>query len=712
MKQQIIAFLLSLILSDGYHHAFASVTERGEILPLTSSQWGQQAPFFYETPTINGEHCKTGCVATAMSQLIYFHQYPLKGKAGTYSYMTGVHGDLSFDFAENSFDYELMKAVYDKTESPENPYAKEVSKLMLAAGITVNMSYGLSESAGQFSSISNSFREWFLYPEEGIKQVSRDYFTHEEWADLIYDELANRRPVIYMGGNGSSSHVFLCDGYKNGEFHMNWGWYGECNGYFSLIDLLTYVPSQGKVWSLNSTQSIVRGIHAPEAEVPSLLATASSFDYSDNSFVLSSASISAANKSVVLGVKAIDSEGRERLIWATGAAELKRSSSSVTFSLSKPTLPDGFYTFRPVLRLPDDDADTFYNVYCNLNNNRYLTVKIENNEIVSSQGGTDAEVNVSISNFKPNSPLIYGEVLNRSFTVFAENTGNVNITRIKQWFYKPGTVTRVDAYENSYTVSLPSGSAQTITLALPSNLPAGQYEMQLLDPNNHLLGSRIPVTYYNNADAITIEGSPFRFLALEAPMQTFDLTDEEIGEAIMFKPSSSNFTAPSEFTIPEAVDITGKTYNVTEIGPQLAMNHTEITSLTIPSTVKNIASGAFNGCTSINDITINALSPPTTTSSSFASAIKSAALVTVPAGTLAAYKEDEQWSQFCNLVEADSDVNTSVDHFITNNDNISLEFFNLSGVRVASARSLTDIQIAPGIYIVKSANEYSKVIIR
>lgn len=844
--------ILSLMLPAGYQAAAASAVERAEILPLTKSQWGQQAPFFYDTPTIDGEHCKTGCVATAMSQLIYYHKYPQKGKEGTYSYMTGAHGDISFNFADNTFDYELMKAVYDRTESADDASAKEVSKLMFAAGVTVNMTYGLTESAGQFSSVSNSFREWFLYPEDGIKQVSRDYFTHEEWAELIYDELANNRPVVYMGGNGMSSHVFLCDGYKDGEFHMNWGWYGECNGYFSLVDLQTYVPSQGKVWSLNSAQSIVRGIHAPGAALPKPLATAQNFDFTDNAFALTSASISASNKSIVLGVQAIDSEGRATIIWADGQTELKRSASSVAFNISSPTLPDGIYTFRPVFRLPDEDADTYYNVYCNLNNNRYLTVKIEDNAIVSADGGTDAEVNVSISDFKPNSPLIYGEVLNRSFTVFAENTGNVNITRIKQWFYLPGTDTRVDAYENSYPVALSTGSAQTITLALPSNLPAGQYEMQLIDPNNNLLGSRIPITYYNNADAITIGDSPFRFLALDAPAQTLVLAGDEPGEAIMLKPSATSFTAPSAFIIPEVVEINGTTYNVAEIGPQLAMNHTEIASLTIPWTVKNIASGAFNGCNSLNDITVNAAAPPTLASTSFAAAIKSTATVTVPAGTLAAYKADEQWSQFSNIVEAatdsedglsmpafsilkgntkevplsltsstvyygfqfemelpeglsvvetdgvkasaalsgfsvgynsqsndryivvgfdaggktiptgtneileitfkadetfnggylkicnvkfstdgdnenhkdvdftdvevgvttSTDVSSSGDELVANHDNTPVTFFTLSGVKVATAKSPADINIAPGIYIVKKGDEYQKVLIR
>ena len=656
MKQQTSVLVLSLMLTIGYQSSVASVMERVEILPLTESQWGQQAPFYYDTPTIGGEHCKTGCVATAMSQLIYYHQYPSKGKEGTYSYMTGVHGDISFNFADKTFDYELMKPVYDGTETAEDKSAQEVSKLMFAAGVTVNMDYGLSSSAGQFASVSNSFREWFLYPDEGVKQISRDYFTHEEWESIIYDELLNKRPVIYMGGNGSSSHVFLCDGYKDGEFHMNWGWYGECNGYFSLIDLQTYVPSQGKVWSLNSTQSIIRGIHAPGTGDPSPLVIASSFDFYDNSFALTSASISSSNKSVVLGVRAIDSEGYERLIWADEETVMKRSSSAVSFNLGSLNLPDGNYTLRPVFKLPGEGANTFYNVYCNLYNNRYLTVRIEDNCIVSVTGGTDAEVNVSISDFRPNSPLIFGEVLNRSFTVFAENTGNVNITRIKQWFFEPGTDNRIDAYENSYPVALSSGSSQTITLALPSNLPAGKYDMQLIDANNNLLGSRIPITYYNNADAITINDLPFRFLALDTPEPTFAIDNGEKGEAIMFKPSSSGFTVPSDLIIPEVVEINGKTYNVTEIGPQLAMNHNEIISLAIPSTVKNIASGAFNGCSAISDISVKSISPPSLAATSFADAIKSNARVTVPHGCIDAYKSDPFWSQFENLAELETEA--------------------------------------------------------
>ncbi|MCH5221710.1 MAG: leucine-rich repeat protein, partial [Muribaculaceae bacterium] len=356
----------------------------------------------------------------------------------------------------------------------------------------------------------------------------------------------------------------------------------------------------------------------------------------------------------------------------------------------------------------------------------------------------------------------------------------------------------------------------------------------------------------DKADAITIGDSPFRFLALDTPMQALALNSDGNGEAIMFKPSSTNYTAPSEFIIPEVVEIKGKTYNVTEIGPQLTMNHTEITSLTIPSTVKNIASGAFNGCTSLNEITINAVTPPTIASSSFASDIKTTASVTIPTGSLAAYKADEQWSQFSNLIDVETEgedglnmlpfsiirgctkdvslsltssasyygfqfdmelpeglsiiepggvqaslaisgfsvnykeqpdgkymivvfdvggksiptgtndileitflasetfkggkinisnvkfstdgdndnhkdvdfsdlelevtpssgVSTSVEQLFTNNDNISLEFFNLSGVKVATAKSLTEVNVAPGIYIVKRGNEYSKVLIR
>lgn len=691
----------------------ASAENRMEIKPLTVSEWGQQAPFFYDTPTVDGQHCKTGCVATAVSQLVYYHGYPNKGKYDVYSYQSGVHGELSFDFRTNEFDYSLMKPVYDRTEGPDDPSAAEVSKLMKAAGITVNMSYGLTESSGQFGRVSAVFREWLLYPDEGVKQLSRDYFTNDEWESLVYDELAAGRPVIYMGGNGSSSHVFLCDGYKDGKFHMNWGWYGECNGYFSLTNLETYVPSQGKVWSLNSTQNIVRGIHGPDAVTPSPLATASDFSYSNGTFTLSGVTVGSQGLAANIGVKAIDAEGNERLFWAKDEVVLSRTSKAIEFTLPAFNLEDGSYTLRPVFRTVNGD-DNFYCIFCNLFNNRYVTARIVNGAIESAVGGTDAEVNVSITDFRPNSPLIYGDVYNRSFTVLAENTGNVNVTRIKQWFYEPGTETRIQANENNAPVSVTAGSIQRVTLALPSNLLPGTYDMQLADSNNNPLGGRIRIVYYNIADAVTFDGSPFRFLALDGGLtgETYNITDENIGEAVMLRPATTPFTVAPQLVIPSSVEIKGKTWQVTEIGPNLVADHKEIKTLFIPSTVKNIPGGAFNGCTSITEITVEATIPPSIAARTFDEATKAGATVRVPEGTLADYQADEQWSQFANLVESNSGSMSGIENVLSGDSDADLELYSLWGVKVAVAKSLSGVSLAPGVYIAVKGSQRQKIVIR
>ena len=76
------------------------------------------------------------------------------------------------------------------------------------------------------------------------------------------------------------------------------------------------------------------------------------------------------------------------------------------------------------------------------------------------------------------------------------------------------------------------------------------------------------------------------------------------------------------------------------------------------------------------------------------------------------YHKDNNFSDLELEVTPSSDVSSSVDESFRNNDNISIEIFNLSGIKVATANSLLEICIAPGVYIVKRGNEYSKILIR
>lgn len=608
---------------------------------MLKTEWGQQAPFFYKTPVINGEHAKTGCVATAMSQVIYFHKFPTRGKQDVFSF-----DNFSFDFANHTFDYSKMKEKYDKTEDPSDSSVEEVATLMYACGVTANMDYGVESSAGNFSLIPKALNEWFLYPKDGMGMLVKDYFTTAEWEDIIYEELSEGRPVLYMGGNGASSHVFVCDGYRDGKFHMNLGWYGEKNDYLSLSNLQTERVGKEGLWSMNASQKIIRGIHLEKDKEPGPLSTASSFAYDSDTglFSLNGISCFADNTSIIPGIRLVNNAGsNERVLWAASDAVINRSSSSVSYSVTLSGLDDGKYTIRPVYKLMS--GEDVYPVYCNILNTRYYTADIFSDVITNPKGGSDIEVNVSISEYTPSSTYIKSEVYGYGFTVLAENTGNTTITRFGIRFCEPDTNDEV-AY-NSYYETLAPGESKTVPLGIPGNAAPGVYDMVIYDAGSKtVLCEPIRVTYHNSNEITSVDGSQFRYMPLSA----------DSDEAMILMPKTANYPIDVEgdYEIESIVNINGKEYRITELGPRLLYGRDQITSLTIPSTVRKIDVGAFANCANISEITVNAVTPPSLHSSAFDSRVFSSARLNVPAQSVNLYKEAPVWENFTYDTEEES----------------------------------------------------------
>lgn len=632
------------------HISAQNATQRVEIPPLIQTEWGQQAPFFYKTPIINGEHAKTGCVATAMSQVIYFHQYPEKGKNGTFSF-----DNFTFDFANTTFDYSLMKEKYEKSDPATDPSVEAVATLMYACGVTVNMDYGVESSSGNFSMISGALNEWFLYPIDGMGMVQRDYFTLEEWEEIIYEELSAGRPVLYMGGNGESSHVFVCDGYKDGKFHMNLGWYGEKNAYLPLSNLITERVGKPGLWSMNSSQKIIRGVRNPGESDPGPLATASSFIYdpATDSFTLKSISCYVNNTSIISGIRLVKNDGsKEYLFWSESDATLNRSNSTITFTADLSEVEDGNYTIRPVYKL--DSQEEVYPVYCNILNTRYYTADIASNSISNPKEGSDIEVNVSVSEYTPNSTYIKGEKYGYSFTVFAENNGNTTITRFGIKFCKPGTTEEL--YSTNYRESLAPGECKTVSLAIPNMATPGEYDMIIYDySSKQPFGDPIRVIYHDAKEIVTVEGSSYRYMPLS----------EESDEAVILMPLSTAYSleVDGETEIPSSVNIDGKEYKIAEIGPRLLYERSDITSLTIPSTVKKIGASAFSGCSNISSIKVEAVTPPEIHYSAFDADVVSKAKISVPEESVDLYKEAPVWDGFSYDVETEGSNSLTMETF-------------------------------------------------
>lgn len=244
-------------------HAQAQTTAIKEyVLPLLTTKWGQDAPYNLQCPVKTNsqgqeQHCRVGCVACAMGQVMRYHQYPEMGiGTGTNMFNTA----LTADFGNTRYDWLDMRNSY--TGSYSDTEAEAVATLLYHCGVAVNMIYGL-QSSSTFTAFANNMTtalvRYFGYDEEGLRSVNRSSYTKEEWLRMIYENLSAGQPIIYSGNSATmGGHTWVLDGYdKEGRIHMNWGWLGIDNDYYD-IDLNV------AGLDFNQRQSMVIGIRKPQ----------------------------------------------------------------------------------------------------------------------------------------------------------------------------------------------------------------------------------------------------------------------------------------------------------------------------------------------------------------------------------------------------------------------------------------------------------------
>lgn len=193
---------------------------RNSISPLLTTLWKQGSPYNDQCPTVGGQRAVTGCVATALAQVMNYHQYPIAA--------TKAVGSL----ASTTFDWNKMHDSYKAGDD-----ASEVAKLMHYCGVAVQMNYGADASSAASEKTVTALIDYFDY-DAGAKYVKRSGFGYTDWVALLYNELASQRPVLMGGQSTGGGHAFVCDGYDEEDFfHINWGWGGLSNGYFRLSNL-------------------------------------------------------------------------------------------------------------------------------------------------------------------------------------------------------------------------------------------------------------------------------------------------------------------------------------------------------------------------------------------------------------------------------------------------------------------------------------------
>ena len=197
----------------------------------------------------------TGCVATAMAQIMRYWSYPTKG-TGSSSYCdctTSSLGGAAFtnNYGTQSANYGTT--TYSWSAMPLTSSNANVAQLMYDCGVSVEMDYDPSGSGAWVISADDSicaqrsYVKYFGYDPYTIQGLYRANFVDSVWIQMMKNELINGRIVEYVGSNtAGEGHTWVLDGVDtNNYFHMNWGWGGSSNGFYSVNDLNTggYNPS-------------------------------------------------------------------------------------------------------------------------------------------------------------------------------------------------------------------------------------------------------------------------------------------------------------------------------------------------------------------------------------------------------------------------------------------------------------------------------------
>lgn len=249
------------------------------VAPLLGGiKWNQGTPYNNMCPlyedTNGTKRSVTGCVATAMAQVMMYYQYPKKLKSTIESYNTQTYGIQIPEISSGAtYDWDNMLPDYSKSDY-NSAQADAVAKLMYHCGAAVKMDYGPLSGANVTPAILATY---FGYDADLMQDLTRTVFTLQQWMTLIDNELKAKRPILYSGQASDGGHEFVCDGSDGkGLYHINWGWGGYQDGYF---DLTILQPQKGGAGSgsavdgYNRNCSMIIGIAPDNDKVDEPLAS-------------------------------------------------------------------------------------------------------------------------------------------------------------------------------------------------------------------------------------------------------------------------------------------------------------------------------------------------------------------------------------------------------------------------------------------------------
>ena len=269
---------------------------RPAISPMITSKWDQFSPFNDLCPVVDGQHCVTGCIATALAQIMYYHKWPQAATTEIPGYTVKGKSVSYPGLPATTFNWAAM------TDNPASgtPAGDAVAVLMQYCSYGCKADFGIDNTSIYNNEPENALKNYFHYG-AGVKYVERQTYSNENWENLIYTELEANRPVLYTGQSyvaeldRNVGHAFVVHGYDgNGYYAVNWGW-GQSvdqDGYY-LLDAMD--PADlgigGGAGGYNSGQTAIIGISKDDVET---------YQVTDEQVVLTTTAITLINDEYVL----------------------------------------------------------------------------------------------------------------------------------------------------------------------------------------------------------------------------------------------------------------------------------------------------------------------------------------------------------------------------------------------------------------------------
>ena len=483
-----------------------------DVAPLVEARWGQDNPYNAMCPLYDGKNrSATGCVATAVAQIMYHHKWPLKGSGKKEIY--GITGNEIIDYGNTTYQWDIMTPIYSSLSTKEECDA--VATLMYHVGRSVDMMYG-DVSGAQTLASAQALATYWNY-DKAIIHRDRQYYTLAQWERMIMDEIDNNRPILYHGQSPEGGHAFVLDGYNsNGYVHINWGWNGMSNGYFLLHALSPEKQGVGGfVGGYNSGQGAVFGIKPNSGNKSTIEITAQKLSITSGISYKIGSSISAvvtglANSgwntaTFAIGYMLYDSNDNHVTTIKSSNMTINANSSigsrNVMFTLPE-TLTDGSYK----LYLAHTDAyDNWKHVAMSMNEQPYQSITIADGKATIDATN---EGRLWTSNVVCKDDTLYSN-LYTTFDITMYNTGAGEYHGPVYISIYESTGRFEQRRSDPIAISVPAGSTINASVPIKISLNKGEYALYVTNHTKEKLSDPYAIKIYDEPRLSELKVSNF-----------------------------------------------------------------------------------------------------------------------------------------------------------------------------------------------------------